>query len=264
MGVQVKLAEMRAQTDNVIGLLPGAAGLSLGVDNIVIGAHYDHLGLGHYGARDRAAAGTIHPGADDNASGTAVLLELASRLARLPFKPARAIVFVAFSGEELGLFGSRYFTDAGGRVASTKAMLNLDMVGRLSGGRLTVSGTRTSEDFSAIVNTTARQLDLEVKESDGIGRSDHQSFYNKKIPVLHFFTGTHDDYHRASDTWDKLNLEGMARVGDLVMHTALQIADAKKLIGFVSVPTRPPGRVRAARQPITTYLGRYSGLWLED
>ena len=254
VALQVRLAETRVQTDNVVALLPGAEP-ALKNENIVIGAHYDHLGFGYFGARDGAAAGTIHPGADDNASGTAVLLELARRLAQLPLKPSRTIVFVAFSGEELGLFGSRHFVNGIPSIASTKAMLNLDMVGRMRGNRVTVFGTRSSENFSKWVTTAAHQLGLEVRESDDVGRSDHQSFYNKKIPVLHFFTGIHEDYHRATDSWDKLNLDGMAQVGDLALITALQIANAKKPIGFVSLPSRPPSRDRATGQPVTTYLG---------
>jgi Peptidase family M28/PDZ domain/PA domain len=254
VALQVKLAQTLVQADNVVAILPGSRASS-GGEYIVIGAHYDHLGMGYFGAIDGAAAGTIHPGADDNASGTAVLLTLARRLAQLPVTPARTIIFVAFSGEELGLFGSRHFVEASPLIASTKAMLNLDMVGRMRGARLTVFGTRSGENFSNIVKATAKQLDLEVTESDDVGRSDHQSFYSKKIPVLHFFTGNHEDYHRATDTWDKLNIDGMAQVSDLVMLTALQIADAEKPLGFVSLPSRPPGRVRAAGQALATYLG---------
>ena len=254
VALQVTLAETRVQTDNVIAILPGTKATT-GDENIVIGAHYDHLGLGYFGAIDAAAAGTIHPGADDNASGTAVLLNLARRLARLPVMPTRTLVFVAFSGEELGLFGSRHFVNASPLVTSTEAMLNLDMVGRMRGARLTVFGARSGEDLSNIVKAAAKQLGIEVTESDDVGRSDHQSFYNKKIPVLHFFTGNHEDYHRATDTWDKLNIEGMAQVSDLVMLAALQIADAKKSIGFVSLPSPTSGRVQAAGNPQATYLG---------
>jgi peptidase M28-like protein/PDZ domain-containing protein/PA domain-containing protein len=236
--LQVNLEEVRERAENVAAVLPGGDP-ALKNETIVIGAHYDHLGLGHFGARDTSAAGAIHFGADDNASGTAVLLDLARRLGQLPVKPARTIVFVAFSAEELGLYGSRYFADRGGFISSTKAMINLDMVGRLRDNRLTVFGTRSGENLSRIVTTAARQLDLNVTESDDVGRSDHLSFYNKKIPVLHFFTGIHEDYHRASDTWDKLNYDGMARVSDLVMASALQIANEREPISFVALPSRP-------------------------
>jgi hypothetical protein len=251
--LQVTLEEVRARAENVVAVLPGRD--PLGEENIVIGAHYDHLGFGHVGARDSSAAGQIHFGADDNASGTAVLLDLARRLTQLPVKPARSVVFVAFSAEELGLHGSRHFVDRVPSMASTKAMINLDMVGRLRDNRLTVFGTRSGHNFSRIVTAAAGQLGFNVSESDDVGRSDHLSFYNKKVPVLHFFTGTHEDYHRASDTWEKLNYEGMAKVSDLVLASALQIADSREPINFVSLPLRPPRERRADEPTLSTYLG---------
>ena len=252
--IEISLAELRRGTENVVAVLPGSEP-SLRRENVVIGAHYDHLGFGHYGARDSRAAGTIHPGADDNASGTAVLLDLARRLAELPVKPARTIVFAAFSAEELGLYGSRHFVDNAESIASTRAMINLDMVGRLRDNRLTVFGTRSGNNLSQIVTARARELGFELTESDDVGRSDHLSFYNKKIPVLHFFTGIHEDYHRPTDTPEKLNIEGMARVSDLVMATGLSIADAKTPIGFVSLPSRRPAEPRADGRGLNTYLG---------
>jgi hypothetical protein len=252
--LQVTLEEARARAENVVAVLPGG-GSRAAEENIVIGAHYDHLGRGHFGTVDASAAGTIHPGADDNASGTAVLLDLARRLAQLSVKPARSVVFVAFSAEELGLHGSRHFVDRAPSIASTKAMINLDMVGRLRGERLTVFGTRSGHNLSTIVTTAARQLGLTVSESDDVGRSDHLSFYNKKIPVLHFFTGTHGDYHRASDTADRLNYEGMAKVSDLVLASALQIADAGEPVQFVSLASRSPRARRAEGRTSSAYLG---------
>jgi hypothetical protein len=252
--LQVTLQEVRERAENIVAVLPGSDA-SLREENIVIGAHYDHLGFGHFGARDNSAAGSIHFGADDNASGTAVLLDLARRFAQLPVKLARSVVFVAFSGEELGLHGSRHFVNQAGSITATKAMINLDMVGRLHDNRLTVFGTRSGHNFSHIVVDVAGQLGLNVSESDDVGRSDHLSFYNRKIPVLHFFTGTHEDYHRASDTWDKLNYEGMARVSDLVMASALQIADTREPINFVSLPSRPPREGRTDERSLSTYLG---------
>ena len=252
--LQVTLQEQRERTENVVALLPGADPTLAG-ENIVIGAHYDHLGFGHFGAMNVNAAGQIHHGADDNASGTAVLLDLARHLSQLPTRPARTIVLVAFSAEELGLFGSRHFVDRFESISSTKAMLNLDMVGRLREDRVTVFGARSGENLSAIVTGNARDLGLKINESDDVGRSDHMSFYNKKIPVLHFFTGSHADYHRPSDTWEKLNIEGMARIGDLVLVTALRLANAKEPMNFVSLPSRPPSAQPGDRRAIGTYLG---------
>lgn len=253
--LQVGLQEVRQRTENVVAILPGTDP-SLTKENIVIGAHYDHLGLGHYGARDRASEGSTHPGADDNASGTAVLLDLARRLSHQPAKSGRAIVFVGFSGEELGLYGSRHFVGHAPFLSSTKAMINLDMVGRLRDNRLTVFGVRSGSSFANVISEVARELALEVVQSDNVGRSDHISFYNKKIPVLHFFTGNHADYHRPTDTWDKLNIEGMRKVSDLVLLSALRIVNTKEPPAFVSLPSRPTGAdSQGERQGFTTYLG---------
>jgi hypothetical protein len=252
--LQVTLQEERRPTENVVAVLTGADP-GLAGENIVIGAHYDHLGLGHFGARERQSEGNTHPGADDNASGTAVMLDLARRMSELSSKPARSIIFVAFSGEELGLYGSRAFVARAPLVKSIKAMINLDMVGRLRQDRVTVFGARSAPGFSKIIRDGASQLGLQVQESDGVGRSDHMSFYNRKIPVLHFFTGSHADYHRPSDTWDKINVEGAAIVSDLVLLTALEIAGAKEPPQFVSLPSRPPALQAESDMRLGTYLG---------
>ncbi|HET8562643.1 MAG TPA: M20/M25/M40 family metallo-hydrolase [Candidatus Binatia bacterium] len=255
ISLDVTLDEIRQRTQNVVAIMPGSDP-ELKRENIVIGAHYDHLGFGHFGTRDSSTEGQIHFGADDNASGTAVLLHLAERLSRANPKPPRTIVFAAFSGEELGLNGSRHFvTHPPFPLSTTKAMLNLDMVGRLRDNQLTIFGTRSAQEFSAIVTDAARELALEVRESDGVGRSDHMSFYNKQIPVLHFFTGVHPDYHRPSDTWDKLNIEGMAKVSDLVLATAQKIAGTREPPKFVSLAARPPTTEEGERQAYGTYLG---------
>lgn len=251
--LQITLKEDHERAENVVGILPGADP-NLRDQRVVIGAHYDHLGFGHFGALDRQAEGKVHPGADDNASGTAVLLDLARRMAKLPVKPDRTIVFAAFSGEELGLYGSRHYIESSNSTAAIKAMINLDMVGRLRENRLTVFGARSGENLSDLVTKNARALGLDITDSNDVGRSDHMSFYSKKIPVLHFFTGTHGDYHRATDTWDKLNFEGMAKISDLVLVTALEIANRKEPIRFVSLPSRPSETAGSARG-VRVYLG---------
>jgi Peptidase family M28/PDZ domain/PA domain len=252
--LEVKLEEVRQRTENVIGILPGSDP-TLKDESIVIGAHYDHVGFGHYGTRDSHTSGQIHYGADDNASGTAVLLQLAERLSRAQLKPARTVVFAAFSAEELGLHGSRQYVNSPPLpLSSTKTMVNLDMVGRLRDNRLTIFGTRSAKEFSDMVLEEAQKLGLQVTESDGIGRSDHMSFYNKKIPALHFFTGSHPDYHRPSDTWEKLNVEGMARVSELVQRVAEKVANRKEPMSFVSLPSRPPA-TGSEPQGYGTYLG---------
>ncbi|MGE5061359.1 MAG: M20/M25/M40 family metallo-hydrolase [Betaproteobacteria bacterium] len=251
--LQITLKEDHERAENVVGILPGADP-NLRDQRVVIGAHYDHLGFGHFGALDRQAEGKVHPGADDNASGTAVLLDLARRMAKLPVKPDRTIVFAAFSGEELGLYGSRHYIESSNSTAAIKAMINLDMVGRLRENRLTVFGARSGENLSDLVTKNARALGLDITDSNDVGRSDHMSFYSKKIPVLHFFTGTHGDYHRATDTWDKLNFEGMAKISDLVLVTALEITNRKEPIRFVSLPSRPSETAGSARG-VRVYLG---------
>jgi aminopeptidase YwaD len=260
--LEVNLEEIRQPTENVIAVLPGSD-VTLKNENVVIGAHYDHIGLGHYGTRDSKTEGQVHHGADDNASGTAVLLEVARRLGTSNLRPARSIVFAAFSAEELGLFGSRHYVNqAGAKLSSTKAMINLDMVGRLRDDRLTVFGTRSAQELSAVVKSAASELRLNINESDGIGRSDHMSFYGKKIPALHFFTGIHSDYHRATDTWDKLNLEGMVKLSDLVLTTARAIANTQAPLNFVTLPSVTPTQEPSDAPATTTYLGSipdYSG-----
>jgi Peptidase family M28/PDZ domain/PA domain len=252
IALTVTLQEIRDRTENVLAVLPGSDE-SLKKEHIIVGAHYDHLGFGHYGIIDSSAEGEIHHGADDNASGLAVLLSVAEQLSRVEPKPARTIVFAAFSGEELGLFGSRHYVNHPTlALASTKAMINLDMVGRLRDERLTIFGAHSGKDLSAIVNQEGRRLGLEIQESDAIGRSDNVSFYNKKIPTLHFFTGGHADYHRPSDTWDKLNYDGMSRISALVLATARRLADTAEAPQFVALPLRP----RTGNAPaLRSYLG---------
>ena len=134
-------------------------------------------------------------------------------------------------------------------------MLNLDMVGRLRDNRLTVFGTHSAKELSGIVLEEAQKLGLRVTESDSVGRSDHMSFYNRKIPALHFFTGSHPDYHRPGDTWEKLNFEGMAKITDLVLGTAQKVANTREPMNFVSLPSRPPANENTGQQGYGAYLG---------
>ncbi|MGZ8529503.1 MAG: M28 family peptidase [Candidatus Binatia bacterium] len=254
LSVQVSLEEERQRAENVVAILPGKDP-KVHNEYIVIGAHYDHLGLGHYGARDQRASGMKHHGADDNASGTAVLLQLARRLGQIEPKPARAVVFVAFSAEELGLHGSRHFVVKWPQISAIRSMINLDMVGRLREDRVTVFGTRSSPPFDAIVGAGAKQLGLQTNRPDGVGPSDHLSFYNKQIPVLHFFTGSHTDYHRPGDTWDKLNYTGMAQIGDFVLGSALAIAALPESPAFASLPGRPTSSETGKPRVGSVYLG---------
>jgi peptidase M28-like protein/PDZ domain-containing protein/PA domain-containing protein len=254
LSIQVTLEEEYKRAENVVGVLPGKEPPGQ-KEYLIVGAHYDHLGLGYYGARDQRAAGLIHPGADDNASGTSVLLQVARRLSQIEPKPPRSIVFVAFSAEELGLYGSRHFVGSWPQTGAIKSMINLDMVGRLRDDRVTIFGVRSSPPFATIVASSAKQLGLQTNLSDGVGPSDHLSFYNKQIPILHFFTGSHSDYHRPGDTWDKLNYAGMAQISDLVVGSALAIASLPEAPNFVSLPSSAPISDAGERRSASVYLG---------
>jgi acetylornithine deacetylase/succinyl-diaminopimelate desuccinylase-like protein len=233
------------QGRNVLAILPGAGAPAAGDrpavaarETVVLGAHYDHLG---YGGANSAAPGerAIHHGADDNASGTSMLLEVARRLkAAGPFP--RTILFVAFSGEERGLLGSGHYTaNPAVPLADTVAMVNLDMVGRLADNKLIVHGTGTGEGLDALVDRLVAKHRFEVaKDEGGFGPSDHSSFYAKKIPVLHLFTGSHGDYHRPSDTAEKINHEGMERIAALVTDAVAELASASPPPAYVEVASK--------------------------
>lgn len=192
---------------NVVGLLDHNIGRAT-----VTGAHYDHLGWGDEGSRHRGEK-AIHHGADDNASGTAVLMQLARDMKERDGTPRSDHLFIAFSGEEKGLFGSNYWTkNPTYPLDSINYMINLDMVGRLDSlGSIGINGVGTSPSWSAVDSVTAGGLTIKTTLG-GIGSSDHTSFYLQGIPAIHFFTGTHPDYHKPSDTWEKVNYPGMLRV----------------------------------------------------
>ena len=229
--LNVKLKKLESNAGNVIGVLEGSDP-KLRDEYIVIGAHYDHLGHGGDGSLDVNST-EIHHGADDNASGTAAVIELARYFAKA-HSNKRTLVFMAFSGEEEGLLGSNYYVnDPAFPLDKTVAMVNLDMVGRLKNDKLTIGGMGTAKEWSSLVSAEngagSERFELELSE-DGFGPSDHSSFYGKKVPVLFFFTGTHPDYHRSSDTEDKINYDGLVRVTDLV---------AKLVTAIDGSPTRP-------------------------
>lgn len=228
---------------NVIGVLRGRDPSRRG-EVIVIGAHYDHLGYGGFGALDDPdSTGKVHNGADDNASGTTALLEVARRLVKqhLP----RTVVFIAFSGEELGDLGSDYFVKHPTvPIDSIYTMLNMDMVGRLRNARLIVSGAATTQEFPALLDSLNHagggdpRFDLRAS-GDGWGPSDQASFYGAKRPVLHFFTDLHGDYHRSTDDWDKINIVGLEQVADFVAMMATALAQRTTALTFVNAPPPP-------------------------
>jgi hypothetical protein len=238
-------------TENVVAILPGSDRRLAGQD-IVIGAHFDHLGNGPFGS---AAHGDsmhlIHHGADDNASGTAGVLEIARILSTSRPRPARTIVFVLFSGEEEGALGSAWYADHPAiPMDSTLAMLNLDMVGRMRDNRLLVLGALSATEWQPLLDSVDAPYHLEVHASgSGWGPSDQNSFYAKQRPVLHFFTDLHADYHAPADTWDKINADGIETVAHLVADMARRLASRRQPLTFVNAP--PPVMASGER----AYLG---------
>lgn len=209
--LKVDIGEKSRTGHNVAAYLDNGA-----ASTVVLGAHFDHLGYGEDGnSMLRTGEKLIHNGADDNASGTAALLELAKRLKASKDKNSNYL-FLAFSGEELGLFGSKYFTEHPTvDLATVNYMINMDMVGRLNDSThiLTVGGYGTSPQWATVINTQDKKLPFGIKiDSSGSGPSDHTSFYRKDIPVLFFFTGQHKDYHRPTDDADRINYTGELQV----------------------------------------------------
>jgi hypothetical protein len=245
-----------ASARNVIGVLPGRDP-KLRNEIVIVGAHYDHLGLGKFGSLDPDSTGAVHNGADDNASGIAALFRIADTLAAMP--PGRTVVFLAFSGEEEGVLGSSWYVQHPVfPMSSVTAMINLDMVGRLRNDRLIVYGVETAKQFPALLdslNVTAR-FDLKAS-GDGYGPSDHQSFYLAGKPVLHIFTDLHEDYHRSTDDWQKINADGLIRVADFAAAIVAALGDRRSPLTFVNAPPPQPhaGAAPAATPGYGAYLG---------
>ena len=237
VSMNVATERVATMTDNIAGILPGRG--SLAEQYIIIGSHYDHLGTGSFGSLEPASRGKIHPGADDNGSGTSGNLLLAEQIAKyyatLPAdKPMRSIMFQWYSAEESGLNGSRYYTK--NMIAPTEKhafMLNMDMIGRLRDGKLEVTGTATAEGLKEWITPYFEKSGLTIApKPGGLGPSDHQSFFLAKVPVLFFFTGLHGQYHRPADTVDLINCEGAAQVCDLVSRIAVDLAALPEAMAF--------------------------------
>ncbi len=239
--VEAHVVRERGTALNVIGLLPGTDPALRG-QAIVIGAHYDHLGRGGESSLAPDQVGQIHPGADDNASGTAVVMALARAFAGAGGAP-RTLVFAAFSGEELGLLGSaEYVRRPAVPMDKTVLMANLDMVGRLREGRLYIGGIDSGAGLRPIVTEAARNLSLALElPASPFGPSDHTTFYVAGCPVLFFFTGVHADYHRPSDTWDRINAPGLTTVGTVVARVIAAVAAEPAAPAYVKLDA-PPSR----------------------
>ncbi len=226
--------QRKVEAKNVGAVLEGAGPLS--DETLIIGAHYDHLGFGGSDSRSPGSK-EIHNGADDNASGAASLIEIARRLAARPEKLPRRVLFLAFTGEEMGLLGSaHYVREPLYPLDKTVAMLNMDMVGRLTDRKLIVYGTGTSSQFEPLVEQFAKQQDFKLtKHASGFGPSDQSSFYAAHIPVLHFFTGSHADYHLPSDDFEKLNISGMREIEELVTRMAVAVCESPKRPDYLEI-----------------------------
>lgn len=252
--LQVELKPIVKETRNVIAFLEGNDPV-LKNEVVVVGAHYDHLGMGGRGSLSSTKEPQIHNGADDNASGTSGLLELAEYFASKKSELKRSILFIAFSGEELGLLGSKFFVDNPTiPLEKIVAMINMDMIGRLNENKLTIYGTGTSPRWKQLLNRLNSDSTFKYNFIDGgFGPSDHSSFYGKNIPVLFFFTGTHQDYHKPTDDFDKINYKGMETILNLVSNVLTDITTTSDKIEFTKVQgeTQQQGR----RMNIRVYVG---------
>lgn len=247
---------------NVVGWIEGSDP-ELKNEYIVLGAHYDHLGYGEVGSLYRGDDILIHNGADDNASGTTGLLELAEKFASDPSQIKRSIIFMAFSGEELGLLGSIYIVNNSPvNIENIAAMLNMDMIGRLNEDTvLNVIGVGTSTNFKSMLEEkNSYGFNLSFTD-DGFGGSDHQSFTNKNIPVLFFFTGTHEDYHKPSDDTEKINFAGQEDIVKYVYDITVELSNTEARPDYVQVKREAPragygGKVYVGTVPEFGYEGK--------
>ena len=245
-------------TQNVVAVVPGRDP-ALAREYVVVGAHFDHLGRSPSNALDQGDA--VRNGADDNASGTAAVLELARLFAAHPAR--RSILLAHFSGEELGLLGSQWFVEHSlVPIGDIAAMMNFDMVGRLRNDRLIVYGVATARELPALVDSANVEPRLQLHAvGDGFGPSDHSSFYAKGIPVLHFFTDLHEDYHRASDDVEKIDAVGTARVVALAERVVRAIADRPARLTPVRAATAP---ATAPTRGSNVYLGTIPDMAASD
>ncbi len=237
LSLNVDIETTRATINNVLAWLPGQTD-----EYVVIGAHYDHLGRGNFDSLAPSQIGQIHPGADDNASGTAGVLELARLLAPQRGQLKRSILFMDFAGEELGLLGSAaWVKDPTRPLAKAVAMLNMDMIGRIKDDKVYIGGVGTGSSFKTVLEQAQKDAPFKIEYSaGGYASSDHTSFVTKKIPVLFFFSGLHSDYHKPSDTADKINSTSAAKLLDLVGNVTVQLANAPDAPAFQVVAEEKP------------------------
>jgi len=301
VSLSVDIIRQEVPAYNVVGVLEGSDPV-LKNENIVLGAHYDHLGRGGEGSGSLVPdSADIHHGADDNASGTAGLLELARLFSAQRPRPKRTLIFIAFGGEEEGLLGSAYYVNHPlTPLTNTVAMINMDMIGRMRDRKLVIGGVGTAQEWKQIitqansaeamrvsassdpapmqgvpivVSANGRPIvttnpngtfDLAMNE-DGYGPSDHSQFYGKQIPVLFFWTGTHSDYHKPSDTFDKINYDDEARILRLVTRIVREVDGAEKRLSYTTAKAEAPrsGGFRVYLGTIPNYADSTNGLLID-
>jgi hypothetical protein len=237
LSLSVGIENTHATVNNVLAYMPGKTD-----EYLILGAHYDHLGRGYFDSMAPSQIGEIHPGADDNASGTAGVLELARVLSTLKGQLPRGILFASFAGEELGLLGSAaWVKDPTKPLDKAVAMINMDMIGRVKDDKIYVGGVGTGSSFQRVLEQAQDDSHLRFEFSQGgYGSSDHTSFVTKRVPVLFFFSGLHSDYHKPSDTWEKINSEGAARLLNVVARCALALASDSDKPNFAAVMDSNP------------------------
>ena len=237
LSVAVHIDTIHATVNNVLAYVPGKTD-----EYIIVGAHYDHLGYGNADSLAPSQIGQIHPGADDNASGTSGVLELARLFAPLKSRLPRGILFMSFAGEELGLLGSAHWAQQPTRpLDKAIAMINMDMIGRIKGEKVYIGGVGTGSAFQSLLTAGQKNSPFHFDYSaGGYAASDHTSFVARKIPVLFFFSGLHSDYHKPSDTWDKINAPDAARLLDFIAGVITQLDTASERPKFITVAAEDP------------------------
>lgn len=252
--IEVTLEQVKAKTGNVLGFIEGNDS-KLKNEVIVIGAHYDHLGWGTSNSLYDGKEKKIHHGADDNASGSAGVMEIAQKLSANKDKLKRSVLLMCFTGEEEGLIGSAYFTNSDlFKKYNIVTMVNMDMVGRLNENKLIVYGIKTSPIWNDLFGSINKNYNFNLTlNPDGYGPSDQSSFYSKNIPVLFFFTGLHSDYHKPSDTYDKINSEGEAKVLKMVYEVVEDIDTLSKKPEFTKVVESSEKKEETG--PVRVYVG---------
>jgi len=301
VSLSVDIIRQEVPAYNVVGVLEGSDPV-LKNENIVLGAHYDHLGRGGEGSGSLVPdSADIHHGADDNASGTAGLLELARLFSAQRPRPKRTLIFIAFGGEEEGLLGSAYYVNHPlTSLTNTVAMINMDMIGRMRDRKLVIGGVGTAQEWKQIITQANSAEALRVTASsdpapmqgvpivvsangrpivttnpngtfdlamneDGYGPSDHSQFYGKQIPVLFFWTGTHSDYHKPSDTFDKINYDDEARILRLVTRIVREVDGAEKRLSYTTAKAEAPrsGGFRVYLGTLPNYADSTNGLLID-